>query len=179
MDLESPEDVLTLPLLRILSPEEWELEPAKRSTRPRLSKVCSSDYERDAEGVLVRLDQLAGWEKASLILDLLAHAHAREWSEVHQRVSILNDEAAVISPTEVAPAMLAAENSESFVTFDDPDEFSNFFDKHSLADWMLFLHPEQKKVAEKDFRGPARLRGVSGSGKTSVLVHRARFLAKK
>src|ERR1035438_5770177 len=44
---------------------------------------------------------------------------------------------------------------------------------------MLFLHPEQKKVAEKDFRGSARLRGGSGSGKTSVLVHRARFLAKK
>ena len=44
---------------------------------------------------------------------------------------------------------------------------------------MLFLHPEQKKVALKDLAGPARLRGVSGSGKTSVLVHRARHLAKK
>ena len=80
---------------------------------------------------------------------------------------------------DVAPAMLAIENSESFITFDDPDEFSNFFANHSMSDWMLFLHPEQKKIAEKDFRGPARLRGVSGSGKTSVLVHRARYLAKK
>jgi len=44
---------------------------------------------------------------------------------------------------------------------------------------MLFLHPEQKKVSERDFKGPARLRGVSGSGETSVLVHRARYLAKK
>jgi superfamily I DNA/RNA helicase len=75
--------------------------------------------------------------------------------------------------------MLESQNSESFVTFDDPDDLENFFEKHSLADWMLFLHPEQKKIAERDFRGPARLRGVSGSGKTSVLVHRARYLAKK
>jgi hypothetical protein len=29
----------------------------------------------------------------------------------------------------------------------------------SGADWMLFLHPEQKKFAERDFRGPARLPG--------------------
>lgn len=85
----------------------------------------------------------------------------------------------MIAPEEVAPAMLAVENSESFVTFDDPDELGNFFENHSLADWMLFLHPEQKKVADKDFGGPTRLRGVSGSGKTSVLVHRARFLARK
>jgi hypothetical protein len=92
---------------------------------------------------------------------------------------MVSKEATVVAPVEVAPAMLAPENSESFVTFDDPDELASFFENHSLADWMLFLHPEQKKVSERDFRGPARLRGVSGSGKTSVLVHRARFLAKK
>jgi superfamily I DNA/RNA helicase len=75
--------------------------------------------------------------------------------------------------------MQATANSESFVTFDDADDLNRFFEAKSLADWMLFLHPEQKKIAEKDFLGPARLRGVSGSGKTCVLVHRARYLAKK
>jgi len=179
VDLETPEDVLALPLLRVLSPEEFQRLGLPAEAQELASRVCGNDYERDAEGILVRLDELAGWEKASLVVDLLAHAHAREWEELHQRINILSDEATVIAATEVLPAMLAPENSESFVTFDDPDEFSNFFENNSLADWMLFLHPEQKKVAEREFKGPARLRGVSGSGKTSVLVHRARFLAKK
>ncbi len=75
--------------------------------------------------------------------------------------------------------MLAPSSSESFITFDDGDALTAFFDANSLADWMLFLHPEQKKLVDKELRGPARLRGVSGSGKTSVLIHRARHLAKK
>lgn len=179
MDLESPDDVLILPLLRVLSPDEWQRLKLPVEVQEFASALCGSDYERDADGILERLDELGGYENASLVLDLLAHAHAREWPELHQRISMLSKEAMVIAPAEVGPAMRASENSESFVTFDDPDEFNNFFANHSLADWMLFLHPEQKKVAEKDFRGSARLRGVSGSGKTSVLVHRARFLAKK
>jgi superfamily I DNA/RNA helicase len=44
---------------------------------------------------------------------------------------------------------------------------------------MLFLHPEQKKLIKLELNGAARLRGVSGSGKTCVMVHRARYLAKK
>lgn len=113
------------------------------------------------------------------MLDLLAHAKASEWPQLHQRISLLSAEAAITPPSEVAPAMLSPGNSESYVTFDDSDELASFFEKHSMADWMLFLHPEQKRVSEKDFRGPARLRGVSGSGKTSVLIHRARYLTKK
>ncbi|MEK6289022.1 MAG: 3'-5' exonuclease [Acidobacteriota bacterium] len=179
IDLESPEDLLGLPLLRFLSPDERERLNLPLEAQHLAWTVSGSDYERDAEGILTRLDELAGAEKACLVFDLLWHAHAREWSELHRRISVASDDAIVVPPSEVAPSMLAIENSESFITFDDPDEFSHFFADHSMADWMLFLHPEQKKVAERDFRGPARLRGVSGSGKTSVLVHRARYLAKK
>jgi ATP dependent DNA ligase C terminal region len=53
---------------------------------------------------LARLDELAGWEKASLVLDLLFHAHAREWSELHRRISVVKEEAAVVALPEVAPA---------------------------------------------------------------------------
>lgn len=45
--------------------------------------------------------------------------------------------------------------------------------------WMLYLHPDQKSVVDTEFNGPARLLGVSGSGKTCVLIHRAFELAKK
>ena len=53
------------------------------------------------------------------------------------------------------------------------DDYSQF------QEWMVYLHPDQKRVAETDFDRPVVLTGVSGSGKTCVLIHRARYLAKK
>ena len=44
---------------------------------------------------------------------------------------------------------------------------------------MLFLHPDQRRIAEATFDKPVVLTGVSGSGKTCILVHRARHLARK
>lgn len=43
----------------------------------------------------------------------------------------------------------------------------------SYKSWMLFMHPEQERVALESFEGPAKLLGVSGSGKTCVVVRRA------
>lgn len=46
-------------------------------------------------------------------------------------------------------------------------------------DWMLFMHPDQEAIVAEDFSGPAKLVGVSGSGKTCVVVQRAVRLAAK
>lgn len=45
-------------------------------------------------------------------------------------------------------------------------------------DWFLYLHPEQERIVLKDYEGSAQLSGVSGSGKTCVLVRRAERLAE-
>ena len=47
-----------------------------------------------------------------------------------------------------------------------------------LEDWMTFLAPEQARIASRGFRGPARLRGAAGTGKTVVGLHRAAYLAR-
>jgi superfamily I DNA/RNA helicase/mRNA-degrading endonuclease RelE of RelBE toxin-antitoxin system len=44
--------------------------------------------------------------------------------------------------------------------------------------WTIFLHPQQRHVATKDFNGPARVSGSAGTGKTVVALHRAVHLAK-
>jgi len=44
--------------------------------------------------------------------------------------------------------------------------------------WTVFLHPEQRKVVEYDFDGPARVSGSAGTGKTIVALHRAVHLAR-
>jgi superfamily I DNA/RNA helicase len=47
-----------------------------------------------------------------------------------------------------------------------------------LQKWRVFLHPSQRRLVDHRFRGPARVLGGAGTGKTVVLMHRARELAK-
>ncbi len=45
--------------------------------------------------------------------------------------------------------------------------------------WTVFLHPLQRSLVERDYRGPVRVGGSAGTGKTVVAVHRAVFLARQ
>ena len=45
-------------------------------------------------------------------------------------------------------------------------------------DWMLFLAPHQRRLVYADYAGPSRVKGVAGSGKTVVAIHRALHLAR-
>ncbi|UDY24160.1 nuclease-related domain-containing DEAD/DEAH box helicase [Nocardioides sp. Kera G14] len=48
-----------------------------------------------------------------------------------------------------------------------------------IEDWMTFLHPDQNKVVRAHWTGPARIGGPAGTGKTSVGLHRAVYLAER
>lgn len=48
-----------------------------------------------------------------------------------------------------------------------------------IEEWMLFLHPDQRALVDREFSGPARVRGAAGTGKTVVALHRAASLAKR
>ncbi len=43
--------------------------------------------------------------------------------------------------------------------------------------WMVFLHPSQRQMVERDYNGLARVSGSAGTGKTVVALHRAVQLA--
>ena len=45
--------------------------------------------------------------------------------------------------------------------------------------WIIFLHPDQKQLVEREYSGPARVAGSAGTGKTIVALHRAVYLARK
>ena len=47
-----------------------------------------------------------------------------------------------------------------------------------IEDWMVFLHPDQHKLIDRAYSGPARVRGAAGTGKTVVGLHRAAHLAR-
>jgi len=46
-----------------------------------------------------------------------------------------------------------------------------------IEDWMVFLPPDQRGAATRRYRGPGRVRGAAGTGKTVVGLHRAADLA--
>ncbi|HET9071647.1 MAG TPA: UvrD-helicase domain-containing protein [Acidimicrobiales bacterium] len=48
-----------------------------------------------------------------------------------------------------------------------------------LEPWMQRLHPDQMQAVRRSHRGPALVRGASGTGKTVVAVHRAAYLAER
>jgi superfamily I DNA/RNA helicase len=47
-----------------------------------------------------------------------------------------------------------------------------------LAQWRIFLHPTQHKLAMGDRSGPVRVLGGAGTGKTVLAMHRAKWLAE-
>lgn len=69
--------------------------------------------------------------------------------------------------------------SEEFLTFNDPHDLKDVLERGTLEQWQLFLHPDQRSLVDRRFSGPARIRGISGSGKTVVALHRARRLARE
>lgn len=84
-------------------------------------------------------------------------------------------------PSGFSEAMQSGLNSDSLVNLRDltSEEIQRLLASDRFADWMLFLHPDQQQFVKREYNGPARLLGVAGSGKTVVLVHRAKALAKK
>ena len=48
-----------------------------------------------------------------------------------------------------------------------------------FAQWTVFLHPAQRAPVTRDWKGPARISGSAGTGKTIVALHRAVHLARR
>ena len=51
--------------------------------------------------------------------------------------------------------------------------------REPLSVWRVFLHPAQERVVKANLRGPGRVTGGAGTGKTVVALHRARYLARE
>jgi superfamily I DNA/RNA helicase len=61
----------------------------------------------------------------------------------------------------------------------DQEELRRVIDRGDFGAWRIFLHPEQQRYVERSYSGPFRLSGGAGTGKTVVLVHRARALVRR
>lgn len=67
----------------------------------------------------------------------------------------------------------------SFAYVEDNEELRRIIEEGDIGAWRVFLHPEQRRYVERNYHGPFRLSGGAGTGKTVVLLHRARALAER
>ena len=86
-------------------------------------------------------------------------------------------ERTVVPDQELQQSLQRYQGGDDLYRFVDTEEFKRTLDG-TMEEWMLFLAPHQKQLITRPFNGPARIKGVAGSGKTVVAVHRARHLAR-
>jgi hypothetical protein len=83
----------------------------------------------------------------------------------------------LIDTGDFATALVTPESQSRFVVVND-DEAMLAIMNAPLAQWRVFLHPTQHKLAMGDRSGPVRVLGGAGTGKTVVAMHRAKWLAE-
>ncbi|TDO30033.1 UvrD-like helicase family protein [Kribbella sp. VKM Ac-2527] len=81
-----------------------------------------------------------------------------------------------IDPDDVDAAV--ERTTERVLLVQGSDELLDVF-RRPLDLWRIYLHPVQYQVAHAEYRGPARVTGGPGTGKTVVAIHRARHLAER
>lgn len=139
----------------------------------------------------VLLDDDEAWEtihalpydsdlQRSATIDVINHLRHGQVKQAIARVDVFAEEATA-SPQALTDALAAGTGSDTIadLTALSDADFEHRFRNSAYTEWLLFLHPDQRKHVEAFHSGAARLIGVSGSGKTCVLVHRASVLAKR
>lgn len=124
--------------------------------------------------------------------DLLPHVRALEdldalpqierllSPEVYNRlleIALGEVERPVVPDTELRSSLERYEGGDDLCRFVDSEEFQRVL-AGRIEDWMVFLAPNQRLLVNRSYNGPARIKGVAGSGKTVVAIHRARRLAQ-
>ena len=106
-------------------------------------------------------------------LDLLAEGFSYE--EVYRDIDRPESNVEV-DTDDFQSALERASSRRQFVLVDDDLELQKMLNA-PLAKWRVFLHPSQRRIVEIHARGPVRVLGGAGTGKTVVAMHRAKRLA--
>lgn len=75
--------------------------------------------------------------------------------------------------------VVASDESRQRIFIPETEEELRRFFEGDLEGWRIFLHPDQRRIAYHDYKGPVLVRGGAGTGKTVVAMHRAKYLADR
>lgn len=173
VDLGAPDNLVQLLperyLIKLLSdlPEE-------------ICNLVSSVGPMATDDEIIRISELIGDAKQSLaILDVLLKLRESDANGAKNRIDLYLGEAKQLNQlSDKEKSEISSGEKIVKVTDVDPNLFEHFVKTASYQKWMLYLHPSQREYVETNYPSTVRLSGVSGSGKTCVLIHRAIRLAR-
>ena len=130
----------------------------------------------DEDTLLALATQHEGW----LGLILLDLSSALTIEEIIERLDLTRPASeSDDQDTELLESLQRPAAQAQFSFIGDQEELRRVIEQGDFGAWRVFLHPEQRRYVDKSFSGPFRLTGGAGTGKTVVLVHRARALARR
>jgi hypothetical protein len=139
--------------------------------------------ESTNEEIVEVLESVPNKDLRTFLFNLISLIRSGDIAGAEARIRLRNGAASPVEDAGVLgdAAVSATANSDQIidVTALTEHEYELYNDPKRFQDWMLLLHEDQKSVVEGEFDRPVVLTGVSGSGKTCILVHRARYLARK
>lgn len=120
-------------------------------------------------GVPPQLLSVVNEVSRSGLYDLIGHMP----EDVMERLMRLADGDTVVPPSkpELEDPFEHPDAKRQFREIENLDELKRALE-YPWEEWLVFLHPAQEEVVERDFNGPARVTGAAGTGKTVVALHR-------
>jgi superfamily I DNA/RNA helicase len=169
-----------LPMFERFSfPEFDELIPQARLRR----ELLLIDESTDQDEIIEIVELIPDESIRELVFDILVLCREGNYRGAKARLKEYRGEAVNLLNVDSAlnDAIDSGENTDTIIDFGKltEKEIERLLDPKGFKNWMLYLHPDQQQMVDEDFDRPAVLKGVSGSGKTVVLLHRARRLAQK
>lgn len=156
-----------------------ELVPQKLIRR----HLAELDETSSDDEILESLEAVADEDVRNFLFDLINLIRAGDIAAAAARLNLRTGKAVPTSDagTLAVEAATSDANSDQVVVINDlsKEQLDRLLDPVNFHEWMLFLHPDQKVLADGKYDRPVVLKGVSGSGKTCILVHRARTLAQR
>jgi mRNA-degrading endonuclease RelE of RelBE toxin-antitoxin system len=166
--------------VEIHQPKIVESEPAKPTApiapKPKLFENLRK-FELMAFGVPAEwVDDVRAADEDTL-LDVITHL-PQEAQEAILRLAVgERPEPPKVLPVEVDP-FTHPDAQRRFRVLTNVEELERALN-YPWEKWAVFLHPDQRALAERSFSGPARVSGSAGTGKTVVALHRAVHLTRR
>ena len=153
-------------------PAEW-LDDVKQATEESLLDLSDHLPAEAAEALLDLATSGSPTRPMTFTSESLAH---EDRPAVHQSVRTVDSRPSLSAAEHVDP-FAHPDAQRRFRVLANAEELRQALD-HAWDKWIVFLHPDQRRIVERDDNGPARVAGSAGTGKTVVALHRAVYLAR-
>lgn len=129
----------------------------------------------DEDAILDLAQRYDGWV-GTILVDLAAGENIEA---IVQRMQLEKTAASGDADADLLQSLKRPAAALQYAFIEGQEELRRVIEGGDFDAWRTFLHPDQRRYVDRSYSGPFRLTGGAGTGKTVVLVHRARALARR